>query len=230
MGREDTNQFAVSWAFRLLPSLEEQAIYDAFVPGLKTEHPRNSLAMRTPVPVFVCPSRRQPLADRDFDNNDQATTAAGMGACGDYCANAGPFAQYGNGGENEPAESGAVYTRSKVQLKHVTDGTSKTLAVGERHIPMLPRQRPGFRHYDLGDTAFFSGDNPWTIFGATASGFPASRSDPAIDKFGSDHTSSMAQFVFLDAHVEPINYSVSASVLHALGVIADGVLVSRNDY
>ena len=60
-----------------------------------------------------------------------------------------------------------------------------------------------------------------------APGFPINKFDPNIDKFGSDHTGNVAQFVFLDVHVKPINYSVSASVLHALGVIADGVVISE---
>jgi prepilin-type N-terminal cleavage/methylation domain-containing protein/prepilin-type processing-associated H-X9-DG protein len=229
MGRDDTHHYAVSWAFRLLPSLEESAIHDAFVTGLKVEDPQNAVAMRTPVAAFVCPSRRAPVANRNFDNDDQPTRTPGVAAPGDYCANAGPFAQYGNGGEKDPQESGAIYTRSAVKLKQITDGTSATLVVGERYIPLPGRLRKGFEHYDLGDTAFFSGDNPWTIFGATASGFPSSPHDRAIDKFGSEHQ-GMAQFVFLDGHVQPLDYSISASVLHALGVIADGTVVLASDY
>jgi prepilin-type N-terminal cleavage/methylation domain-containing protein len=229
MGRDGTEHYALSWAFRILPGLEEQAVYDSFVPGLKVEDPRNAPAMRTPVSVFFCPSRRPPAADRDFDNNDQSTQTPGVAAGGDYCANAGPFAQYGNAGEKKASESGAMYTLSQVKLRQVTDGSSYTLLVGEKHIPLKERERKGFRHYDLGDTAFFAGDNPWTIFGATASGFPSGREDPGIDKFGSEHQ-GMAHFVFLDDHVRAINYSVSATVLHALGVIADGVIVSPTDY
>ena len=53
---------------------------------------------------------------------------------------AGPFAQYGNGGEKNPRESGAIYTRSVVKLRQVTDGTSSTLLVGDRHV--IPKGRP----------------------------------------------------------------------------------------
>jgi prepilin-type processing-associated H-X9-DG protein len=105
-----------------------------------------------------------------------------------------------------------------------------TLVVGERYIPTpsaSPRQ--GFAHYDLGDTAFFAGDNPWTIFGATASGFPSGPGDRAIDKFGSEHQ-AVAQFAFLDGHVQALDYSISATVLHSLGVIADGAVVNATDY
>lgn len=232
MGRDDTEHFALSWAFRLLPGLEEQGVYDSHVPEAMVEDPRNAAAMRTPVAVFVCPTRRAPDANRDFDNNDSATRTRGVAAPGDYCANAGPFAQYGNNDERNPSESGAIYTHSQVKLRQVEDGTSTTLVVGERYIPSLNAISPrkGFEHYDLGDTAFFSGDNPWTIFGATASGFPSGEYDSAIDKFGSDHDGNMALFVFLDNHVQPLNYSISATVLHSLGVIADGAVVNTTDF
>ena len=223
MGRENTHHFSVSWAFRILPFLEDAAVHDAFVKGQKVEDGRNAIAMRTPVPTYVCPARRSTDDLVDFDNDDSPTRTPKSAAPGDYAASAGPFVTYGNAGEKNPRESGVIYTKSEVKLRQVTDGTSKTLLVGERHvIPKGAFGRKGFEDYDRGDTAFLSGDNPWTIFGATAPGFPTSRMDRNIDKFGSDHTGRMAQFVFVDVHVKPIDYSISASVLHSLGVIADG--------
>lgn len=228
MGRDDTHQWSVSWAFRILPFIEDAAIHDSFVEGERVEDMRNAMAMRNTVATYICPSRRGPDDVVDFDNDDSATRTPKSAAPGDYAASAGPFAQYGNDGEKNPAESGAIYTRSQVKLRQVTDGTSSTLLVGDRHvIPKGTSTRRGFEDYDRGDTAFLSGDNPWTIFGATAPGFPTSRFDTNIDKFGSEHTGNVAQFVFLDVHVRPINYSVSASVLHALGVIADGVVINE---
>lgn len=226
MGRNDTHHYSVSWAFRILPFLEDSAVHDTFVVGTKVEDVKNAVAMRTPIPSYICPARRSPDDLVDFDNDDNATQTPKSAAPGDYAASAGPFVQYGNGGEKSPRESGVIYTRSAVKLRQVTDGTSKTLLVGERHvIPKGSFGRKGFEDYDRGDTAFLSGDNPWTIFGATAPGFPTSRMDRNIDKFGSDHTGRVAQFVFVDVHVKPIDYSISASVLHSLGVIADGGII-----
>ena len=229
MGRDDTRQWAVSWAFRILPFMEDMVIHDSFVEGSKGEDIKNSVAMRTPVASYICPARRGPDDLVDFDNNDSATLMSNAAAPGDYAASAGPFAQYGNDGQKNPSESGAIYTRSAVKLRQVTDGTSKTLLVGDRHvIPKGTTTRRGFEDYDRGDTAFLSGDNPWTIFGATAPGFPTSKLDKNIDKFGSDHSGEMCQFVFLDAHIQQISYSISASVLHVLGVIADGQVIPES--
>jgi hypothetical protein len=228
MGRDDTHHFSVSWAFRILPFLEDQTVHDSFIQGTKVEELENAVAMRTPVTTYVCPTRRSPDDLVDFDNDDSATQTPRSASPGDYAASAGPFAQYGNDNEKNPRESGAIYTRSAVKMRQVTDGTSNTFLVGERHvIPKGATTRKGFEDYDRGDTAFLSGDNPWTIFGATAPGFPTSKFDKNIDKFGSDHAGEIAQFVFLDVHVKPIDYSISASVLHSLGVIADGNVITE---
>jgi len=230
MGRDATAHYAVSWAFRILPFMEDASMHDSFVQGTKVEDLRNFVAMRTSVSSYICPARRGPDDLVDFDNNDSPTQTPNVAAPGDYVASAGPFAQYGNGGEKNPRESGAIYTRSAVKLRQVTDGTSKTLLVGERHV--IPKgsggTREGFKDYDRGDTAFLSGDNPWTIFGATAPGFPTSKFDKNIDKFGSDHSGRICQFVFLDSHVQRISYSISASVFHVLGVIADGQVIPES--
>src|SRR6476661_9397727 len=49
MGRNGMNQFAVSWAFFLLPYLEETAIYNSWVPKERVDDDKNSSAMRTPI-------------------------------------------------------------------------------------------------------------------------------------------------------------------------------------
>ena len=80
-------------------------------------------------------------------------------------------------------------------------------------------------HYDKGDTAFFAGGHPWVAFGCTKKGFPTDRNDFDISKFGSEHV-RMAQFVFLDGHVEPLHYSMSLAVLQGLSTIAGAEQVS----
>ena len=73
----------------MLPFMERANVYDSFVKKLPVFDDENSLAMRTPVPVFYCPTRREPAANRDFDNNDMPSTKQDVAAGGDYAANAG---------------------------------------------------------------------------------------------------------------------------------------------
>ena len=99
-GRDTRDQLGVSWAFRLLPFLEQTQIHDAFVKTARVDDASNATAMRTPVSTFYCPSRRAPAADRNFDNNDQTPVVLAAAAGGDYAANAGTYYNYGaTGGE-----------------------------------------------------------------------------------------------------------------------------------
>jgi prepilin-type N-terminal cleavage/methylation domain-containing protein len=94
-GRDTKNQFGVSWAFRLLPYVEQAQIYAAYVKTARVDEDANSTAMRTPVSTFFCASRRSPAADRNFDNDDQPPVKTGVAAGGDYAANPGSYYNYG---------------------------------------------------------------------------------------------------------------------------------------
>ena len=227
MGRDTMDQWGVAWSFRLLPYLEQQAIYDAHDYTQRVDSEVNSTSMRTPVTAYYCPTRRRPVADRNFDNNDHPSLVQGVAAGGDYAANFGVHFNYKFGRDYswEPSESGPILTYSAVMPRHVTDGTSSSLAVGERYIPPEPKSiMPSMAHYAIGDAAFLAADNPWSCFGATERGFPTGPFDPDVEKFGSEHA-DMAQFVCLDGHVKVLQYSMSLSVLRLLSTIADGRLV-----
>ena len=229
MGRDTMDWWGVAWSFRLLPYLEQAEIYDAHDYTERTDSEVNATSMRTPVAEYYCPTRREPAADRNFDNHDRPSLVLGVAAGGDYAANFGIHWNYKFGGPDyvwQASESGPIVTYSEVMPRHVTDGTSSSLAVGERYIPPGPPSiAQSMAHYVIGDCAFMAGDNPWTNFGATGRGFPTGPSDPDVEKFGSEHQ-SMAQFVFLDGHVEALQYSMSLSVLRLLSTIADGNPVS----
>ena len=48
MGRDTMDQWGVAWSFRLLPYLEQQAIYDAHDYTQRVDSEVNSTSMRTP--------------------------------------------------------------------------------------------------------------------------------------------------------------------------------------
>src|SRR5437763_1590511 len=91
MGRNGFNQMAVSWAFFLLPYMEETAIYNSWDPKNFVDKPSNIQAMRTPIETYACASRRRAAADRNFDNNNAAPPPDDLGVAtlADYSANAG---------------------------------------------------------------------------------------------------------------------------------------------
>lgn len=220
---QGTDQYAVSWAFLILPYLEQQTIYDAFVPGERVDADVNAVAMRSPVDVFYCPSRREPAADRDFDNDDSPTQTPDAAAGGDYAANSGTSTQHGMPGRDEfdETEFGPIYTLSKVTARQVTDGLSTTYALGEKYLPPEPTDGdPGLWDLRRGDTALFAGDSRHTVVRRSSAGFP----DPGDDypgQFGSEHP-GVSQFAFLDGSVHTVSHDTEIATLTMLAAIGDG--------
>lgn len=225
-GRDGTGKRAVSWAFRILPHMEQTAVYAAFRPTLEVDHDDNAGAMRSPVPAFFCPSRRPPAADRDFDNDDQPTLKPGVAAGGDYAANAGD--DMGNDGAAvfDPLEAGPIYTRSAINARQVTDGLSNTFGLGEKFITDLVAEdvtppASGAEHAYRGDSAIFAGDSRETILRTADEGFPeGAPDDDDNERFGSEH-GQFAHFAFLDGSVRPLSYDMDRQLYEGLGVIAD---------
>ena len=219
-----TDQYAVSWSFELLPYLEQQAIYRAHNASARVDAAANSIAMRTPVSVFFCPTRRGPVADRDFDDDDNSTQTPATAAAGDYAANSGTSTQHGMPGRDsfDPAELGPIYVLSRVSARQVTDGLSLTYAIGEKHIPTLDEAVPeGLQHLRQGDVAFFSGDSRHSVVRRSSAGFPEGAADSYPGKFGSLHA-ELSHFAFLDGSVRTIEHSIETETLVKLSAIGDG--------
>jgi prepilin-type N-terminal cleavage/methylation domain-containing protein/prepilin-type processing-associated H-X9-DG protein len=231
-GRDGDDDFSISWAFLLLPHMEEETIFKSRVPSEPATAPANSAAMRTPVPGFYCPSRRNPAADRDFvPRGAPAPRSAAAG--GDYAANAGSQSMnYGLLSGDQPIPridgtvAGPIFSLSRIKSQQVSDGLSKTIAIGERHVPPIPPDAPPDEtHVSQGDTAFFCGDLVETIQRTSKDGLATGNEDPSVEKFGSEHP-SLSHFVMLDGHVAPIRDDMNLITFHRLTAIADGEVIS----
>jgi prepilin-type N-terminal cleavage/methylation domain-containing protein/prepilin-type processing-associated H-X9-DG protein len=237
MGRNRTDQYALSWAYYILPYLDEKSIYGKFVSTARDDDIANAATMRTPIAVYACPSRRGAAADRNFDNNDSPPVVLHAGTLGDYAANAGlaydtgmvstpDTTSDGAFGSYNPTKAGPIFSGSRISARKVTDGESKTLAIGERHIPPVPlATATGMEDYTVGDTAFISGDQPRTVLAGTQNGLITGLTDPEQAKFGSAH-SGVTQFVYLDGHVEAIRNTIDAPTLRTLSTIGGGEVIA----
>lgn len=224
-GRNRFDQFSVSWAFFLLPYIEETTLYSSYDAKARVDESCNTQAMRTPVAIYACPSRRKAAADRNFDNNDAPPKVLASATLSDYAANAG--LEYDTGmvggdasasvfGQYNRADAGPIFSGSKIGGRQVTDGLSKTIAIGERHIPPVPPGTPPeMEHYAIGDTAAIPGDTPHTVFRGAGSGLATGPDDADRTKFGSAHASNLVQVVFLDGHVTGLRTDVAVDVLKA---------------
>jgi prepilin-type N-terminal cleavage/methylation domain-containing protein len=233
MGRNTNNQFGVSWAFSLLPFTEQQAVHDGYVVTARVDSAANTAAMRTPIAIYACSSRRAAAADRNFDNNDNPPVVRAAAALGDYAANAGLDMDTAMVSGNIAARNinlaiaGPIFSGSRINARRVIDGQSSTLAVGERHIPPVrPEWLEPMIHYQQGDTAFLASDTRQTILCGTKRGLADGPDDatpiPAADgfeeRFGGPHP-GVTLFVFLDGHADAVFNSIDVDALKALSTI-----------
>jgi prepilin-type N-terminal cleavage/methylation domain-containing protein len=236
MGRNGRNQFTVSWAFYILPQLEEQPIYDAYDKMKRVDDPINARAMRSPIVTYACPSRRAPAADRNFDNNDAppAPDKQGVASLGDYAANAGLEEDTGDEQEDyigpgviDLSKAGPIFTGSNISDRRVPDGLSKTLAVGEKHIrPIEADWDEAMVHFEQGDTAFLAGDHIFSVLRCTEEGLATGPDDDEEEKFGGPH-SGVTLFVFLDGHVERISNEIQIESLEAMSTVGGSEVVQQ---
>ncbi|MEX0613313.1 MAG: DUF1559 domain-containing protein [Pirellulales bacterium] len=239
MGRNRSDQYAVSWAFFLLPYMEETALYNSFDAKTRVDDDANAATMRTPVETYACPSRRKAAADRNFDNNESPPLVIGVATLADYSANAGIALMTGMVGSDEATtvfgqfdrkDAGPIFSGSRISARQVEDGLSKTMAIGERHLPPVPDGTPPeMEHMAIGDTASIPGDTPHTTFRSSENGLAEGPDDKDRTKFGSSHTGTLVQFVFLDGHVRGLRPDIALAVLKALSTISGSEVLPDGD-
>jgi prepilin-type processing-associated H-X9-DG protein len=228
-----------TWFAIVLPYVEEQNLGALWRLDEHFYANVNRAARETLVPIFGCPSRAGANLVRDSQGNsgDYGTLAAR----GDYAGNAGsddpdgPFPEYWY-----PHANGVLITarmfftpshpdrrwQSEISFKRITDGLSKTLLVGEKHIPLGNLDAQG---------SLYNGDNQSNCARVAGRHAPLA-SNPAdrtncrtlnnckncvCDNFGSWHI-NICQFLFCDGHVAPLAVDIDATSLDRLATRADG--------
>lgn len=228
------------WIFNILPFLEQQSVHQlggANPLGLAG----NGQRLQTPLDVFNCPSRRRPR----LENNAAAwqpphyPLVTGL-ARNDYAMNGGHrVVLYGTGPASVAASatfnwpsmslaSGVCFQRSMVAMAGITDGTSNTYLVGEKHL----RRDHYATGNDQGDNeSMYSGDDRDLVRFTGDSSVPTLRplSDAFIAGqegliFGSAHSSGF-QVALCDGSVRIITYGIDLDVHGRLGNRNDGLPV-----
>jgi prepilin-type N-terminal cleavage/methylation domain-containing protein len=146
------------WAYNVIAFMEETAVRDAGrgITNAAGKEAAMRAAVGTPIPVFICPSRRTavayPIAANGILAYNMPSCAVGncVAARSDYQINSGNCNAKDSGGPDTYAaantfdwlfsrpgsylyESGIAYERSTIRLNQVTDGTSHTAMVGEKY-------------------------------------------------------------------------------------------------
>ena len=221
------------WGYQILPYIEEQNVWEGG--SAETNIDRSIVAISTPHSWMFCPSRREPevIEARDWLSFPQNSGKSFGHAKNDYAAAAHDTRVKFKDGTvfNKEQGLGAV-TRTwlsnteqvrPTSIRKVTDGTSKTLLLGEKrmNVQLLGTMQANDNEgYTVGwnhDNMRYVGRLPLPDFKHTSS--------PGDDRFGSSHTSGMNTSM-ADGAVRFVNYQIELDVFQALGVRHDGLAVS----
>ena len=226
------------WTYNILPFIEQKNLRDIGIgnPGPLKEAELKRL-VETPIKFYNCPSRR-PAALYPIPTNNQPKNAAKpvlLGAKTDYAVNAGDQqADERDGGSPTPTAipvftyTGICFVRSRIRLAEITDGTSNTIMVGEKHLAVT-MYRTGT---DLADNenlyAGFDNDHSRTTNNNTTGDVDDIRFPPRADSrmadlrcFGSAHAAGF-NAVLCDGSVRIIKYTIEELTFMRLGHRADG--------
>lgn len=229
-----------TWFVQILPYLEQGPLYNTWN-ITNTYYLQSTTTQFTQVETFYCPTRRSPpmlSVQYEVSSTGLPDTLEHPGALGDYAANGGQFA--GSIVDN-PLCNGAmcqaisqvnnnnllVNTQSRTRLRDITDGTSNTFLVGEKHVPL---SKFGLGGPSWGDGCIYNGDFPRNynrIAGLPKFNLGQGLYDldgPWHCKFGSYHP-GVCQFAFSDGHVTALKNSTSMRFLNLLAVRNDGQII-----
>jgi hypothetical protein len=171
------------------------------------EHASDAYIAETPIAAYFCPSRRAPMVK-------------GVRAMNDYAGNGGLYATT-NAYWGDGLTGGVIVRRDRgalISLASITDGTSLTIAAGEKRLDLQALAQP-----QCDDNEGFTSGWDWDIIRwGNDPPLPDSRGpDQCEVLFGSSHPGG-TQFVLCDGAVRIIPFTVDKKVFQNLCQRNDG--------
>lgn len=223
---DEGNRLGYSWAFHLLPYLEQQPLQESFNREMPIYDWTNQVARESRIDLFYCPT--DDLSPSGFVEMGEERYAM---AC--YVANFGTpdldEDQSQVRGQTNPLGPfsnpwGPFYRNSATRFKQIEDGLSQTLMVGERQNG--PFRTPGSHgtHFEYETTwaaAVRDIDDPTDDHGHMVlfqTGHPPNAADSDDRDVSASHA-GVSQFLLCDGSVHTVSEDVSLDVYRALGTM-----------
>jgi prepilin-type N-terminal cleavage/methylation domain-containing protein len=251
------NEYYKCWGILLLPYLEQTNLYNTYNDNIPNTDPGNQAFCNTYVDVYSCPSDprvRQPYAPETIAPSgggpgnltymsgsyrcmtglaDVATTDTFGGYDTEFKTALATYGLPGRGAFHGDVASGMAPER----LSSITDGTSNTIFIGERHTTTRPGRgvfwADSFNLYSKGGAWATNGKFPWGVptwsawtmipdYATCATKVP--NENYCKYGWGAVHTAGIS-FLFGDGSVRSIRPDIDYSVFQALSTIAGGEVI-----
>jgi prepilin-type N-terminal cleavage/methylation domain-containing protein/prepilin-type processing-associated H-X9-DG protein len=250
-----------AWGSMILPQMEQNAVYNSINFNYSVAFRQNDTCSLTALSVFLCPSDPGPSTVPVFadppDPAQPGTYSAtnivdtlsrgnyvGMYGLGEVCSQSGANDSPNNNGAGPAGTHAGIFFRnSRVSFAEITDGTSQTIAVGERshnlsYVTWVARSIDGW----LGKTSPIEGGtdqfNPspeecWTqILGpAGLEDGPRTINHPEahVEDYWSRHPGG-ANFLFADGSVRFLKSTINPVPWRALATRNFSEVISSDSY
>mgnify|MGYP005855900619 FL=1 len=226
------------WGTWILPQLEQDGLFRSLNTTVHAiETPAIASFVAQPLVIYQCPADDPPSRQAFAVLDDMGNTLVTVGPS-NYAG------MYGTGeASDEPADGDGIFFRnSRVNLLQITDGTSQTIAVGERSFSRVFGTWTGSVTGAVTPPAPLSPstvteEGPALILGHT--GQPVGNdytdvhtpNDPRahLDDFTSRHITG-ANFLFADGSVRLLGNTIQPQTWVALGTRAAGDVVTGPDF
>jgi prepilin-type processing-associated H-X9-DG protein/prepilin-type N-terminal cleavage/methylation domain-containing protein len=224
-----------AWGSMILNQVEQGPLYDAINFDLSVDLPSNVTIRLARVASYICPSDNEVALVPVRDEDDSLTLTEV--STGNYIGSNGI-------GEIGPEDGqGIFYMNSRTRISDIRDGTSQTIAVGERSFNLAPvtwtaRTPHGWNFKTPpsqgGDARFLSFPHPafsMVIGTVGISDPPRTPNHPRAhpEDYWSRHPGGV-NFLFADGSVHFIRDSISQSVFLSLATRKGAEVVSADQY
>jgi prepilin-type N-terminal cleavage/methylation domain-containing protein/prepilin-type processing-associated H-X9-DG protein len=247
-----------AWGSMILPQMEQQPLYNSINFSLSVGYKANDTSSTTSLNVYLCPSDFGPsiipvFADPPDPANPGSYSGAnvvdyvargnyvGMWGIGEICAGSGPNDAPNTGSIGNPA--GVFRRNSATRIAGIADGTSNTIAVGERshnlsYVTWTARSIGGW----LGKTSPIEGgtdkfdpspEECWTQVlgpaGLEDGNRTINQEEAHVEDYWSRHPGG-GNFLFADGSVRFLKTSINPMPWRALATRAFNEVISADSY